>query len=48
MSPVVRNGSPRLPLDGKLDLTYRCNNTCRHCWLWLPPDAPEGREELSL
>jgi hypothetical protein len=24
---------PRLPLEGKLDLTYRCNNNCRHCWL---------------
>jgi MoaA/NifB/PqqE/SkfB family radical SAM enzyme len=22
---------PRLPLEGSLDLTYRCNNTCRHC-----------------
>ncbi len=24
---------PRLPLRGALDLTYRCNNRCRHCWL---------------
>ncbi|NLG28706.1 MAG: radical SAM protein [Chloroflexi bacterium] len=39
---------PRLPLDGRLDLTYRCNNTCRHCWLWLPSDAPEARAELSF
>jgi radical SAM protein with 4Fe4S-binding SPASM domain len=39
---------PRLPLDGMLDLTYRCNNNCRHCWLWLPPDAPEGRDELTF
>jgi MoaA/NifB/PqqE/SkfB family radical SAM enzyme len=39
---------PRLPLDGSVDLTYRCNNTCRHCWLWLPPDAPEGKDELSF
>jgi MoaA/NifB/PqqE/SkfB family radical SAM enzyme len=37
---------PRLPLEGSVDLTYRCNNTCRHCWLWLPPDAPEGKDEL--
>jgi MoaA/NifB/PqqE/SkfB family radical SAM enzyme len=39
---------PRLPLEGSVDLTYRCNNTCRHCWLWLPPDAPEGKNELSF
>ncbi len=47
MSPLPRNKLPRLPLDGKLDLTYRCNNTCRHCWLWLAPGAPEAREELT-
>ena len=28
---------PRLPLKGSLDLTYRCNNNCRHCWLRIPP-----------
>lgn len=39
---------PRLPLDGSLDLTYRCNNACRHCWLWLPADAPQSRQELTL
>ena len=39
---------PRLPLEGSVDLTYRCNNTCKHCWLWLPPDAPEGKDELSF
>jgi MoaA/NifB/PqqE/SkfB family radical SAM enzyme len=39
---------PRLPLKGSLDLTYRCNNTCRHCWLWLPPDAPEQQDELTF
>ncbi len=39
---------PRLPLEGSLDLTYRCNNTCRHCWVWLPPGAPEEAAELSL
>jgi MoaA/NifB/PqqE/SkfB family radical SAM enzyme len=39
---------PRLPLHGSLDLTYRCNNTCRHCWLWLPANAPEKRDELSF
>lgn len=39
---------PRLPLEGRLDLTYRCNNNCRHCWLWLHQDAPERHEELGL
>ena len=34
---------PRLPLKGSIDLTYRCNNRCRHCWLWT--DKSEG--ELS-
>jgi radical SAM protein with 4Fe4S-binding SPASM domain len=38
----------RLPLDGKLDLTYRCNNNCRHCWLWLPSDSKEKHQELSF
>ena len=45
---VIQKDLPRLPLDGNLDLTYRCNNTCRHCWLWVPSNAPQGREELSL
>ena len=34
---------PRLPLKGSIDLTYRCNNRCRHCWL--RTDKEEG--ELS-
>ena len=39
---------PRLPLEGSLDLTYRCNNRCRHCWLW-EPDSPEvAARELTL
>jgi MoaA/NifB/PqqE/SkfB family radical SAM enzyme len=39
---------PRLPLEGKIDLTYRCNNNCRHCWLRIPADSPEQQEELSF
>jgi len=39
---------PRLPLEGSLDLTYRCNNKCRHCWLWIPPDAEEENDELTF
>ena len=39
---------PRLPLEGGLDLIYRCNNNCRHCWVRIPPDAPERRGELTF
>jgi len=39
---------PRLPLEGSLDLTYRCNNNCRHCWLKIPSDAKVAKEELSF
>jgi MoaA/NifB/PqqE/SkfB family radical SAM enzyme len=48
MKISVRKEFPRLPLDGSLDLTYRCNNTCLHCWLWESPEASIGREELSF
>jgi MoaA/NifB/PqqE/SkfB family radical SAM enzyme len=37
---------PRVPLLGTLDLTYRCANDCRHCWLRLAPDAKEAAAEL--
>jgi len=40
--------APRLPLEGNIDLTYRCNNDCLHCWLRIPPDAPERKQELSF
>jgi radical SAM protein with 4Fe4S-binding SPASM domain len=39
---------PRLPLKGSLDLTYRCDNDCRHCWLRLPPVSDEAPRELTL
>jgi MoaA/NifB/PqqE/SkfB family radical SAM enzyme len=39
---------PRLPLEGHLDLTYRCNNACLHCWLWKPPNALEQQDELTF
>ena len=39
---------PRLPLKGSLDLTYRCDNDCRHCWLRLPAGSPEAPRELSF
>lgn len=39
---------PRVLLAGSIDLTYRCNNNCRHCWLWRASDAKEKKEELSF
>jgi len=42
------NTVPRLPLEGNIDLTYRCNNNCRHCWLRIAPNAEEKKQELSL
>ena len=48
----VRNkdayGFFRLPLEGRIDLTYRCNNHCRHCWLWMPDTEAEQRSELTF
>jgi len=39
---------PRLPLEGYFDLTYRCNNNCRHCWLRIPQNSPERESELTV
>jgi MoaA/NifB/PqqE/SkfB family radical SAM enzyme len=39
---------PRLPLEGSLDLSYRCNNNCRHCWLRIPAGAKERKDELTF
>ncbi len=39
---------PRLPLRGSIDLTYRCNHTCCHCWVRLPAKAPEQERELGI
>jgi len=44
---IIRKELPRIPLDGYIDLTYRCNNACQHCWLFLAENATEGREELT-
>ncbi len=40
--------TPRLPLEGSIDLTYRCNNNCRHCWVRIPTNSPEEQEELAF
>jgi MoaA/NifB/PqqE/SkfB family radical SAM enzyme len=39
---------PRVPLEVEIDLTYRCNNCCRHCWLWVPDTSEERAKELSF
>ncbi|RPI71464.1 MAG: radical SAM protein, partial [Desulfobacteraceae bacterium] len=39
---------PRLPFEGSLDLTYACNNHCRHCWVRIPPDSVERKKELRF
>ncbi len=39
---------PRLPLEGSIDITYRCNNNCRHCWINMPAGAPERKKELAF
>jgi MoaA/NifB/PqqE/SkfB family radical SAM enzyme len=43
---TVQDG-PRLPLEGSIDLTYRCNNSCRQCWISLPSNSPEKENELT-
>lgn len=37
----------RIPLEVHLDLTYRCNNNCLHCWLRIPSDSSIQKKELS-
>ncbi|MGA2532347.1 MAG: radical SAM protein [Candidatus Aminicenantales bacterium] len=39
---------PRLPLRGNIDLTYRCDNDCRHCWLRLGPESAEAEREFTF
>ena len=39
---------PRLPLEGMIDLTYRCNNNCCHCWSKIPDESPEKENELTF
>jgi radical SAM protein with 4Fe4S-binding SPASM domain len=38
----------RLPYMGALELTYRCNLNCCHCFCNLPAGHPKKREELTL
>ncbi|MCJ7525555.1 MAG: radical SAM protein [Candidatus Aminicenantes bacterium] len=43
----IQNTIPRLPLEGSIDLTYRCNNNCLHCWVYAANMDEERRRELS-
>ena len=38
---------PRIPFEGSIDLTYRCNNNCRHCWVVAPDMAEVRTKELD-
>ena len=48
ISTKILEKLPRIPLEGHIDLTYRCNNNCLHCWLWRPANAPEQKDELTF
>jgi MoaA/NifB/PqqE/SkfB family radical SAM enzyme len=39
---------PRIPLEGAIDITYRCNNNCRHCWLREDDPAANEDKEISF
>jgi radical SAM protein with 4Fe4S-binding SPASM domain len=41
-------GNKRIPLSFELEITPRCNNNCRHCYINLPPgDKASQRNELT-
>ena len=37
----------RIPVNATLEITYRCNNRCVHCFCGLPADDPKAGKELS-
>src|SRR4030042_1207561 len=39
------NSRKRIPLDVSLELTYRCNNRCVHCYCNLPSNNTKALEE---
>jgi len=44
----AKRGDRRVPLSVDLEITARCNNDCRHCYINLPAgDAEARRRELS-
>ena len=48
LSETKRNKIVRLPLNGEIDLTYRCNNNCLHCWLIESQSSNLINSELSF
>ena len=48
VSHIPASSIPALVREASLDLTYRCNNACRHCWLSLPADVKQREEELTF
>ena len=45
---IKNEGAKRIPLLGTLELTFRCNNRCVHCYVNKSIDAPKEKEkELS-
>ncbi len=44
----IISAAPRFPSMGLLDLTYRCNNNCRHCWCIDDEHKERVNEELSV
>ncbi|MBU4267944.1 MAG: radical SAM protein [Acidobacteria bacterium] len=44
----VVDAFPRALLGVNIDLTYRCNHNCLHCWLWQPADDPSSAGELTF
>ncbi len=45
----AKRGDRRVPLSVDLEITARCNNDCRHCYINLPAgDVDARRKELSL
>jgi radical SAM protein with 4Fe4S-binding SPASM domain len=44
---TITKALPRLPIEGSIDLTYRCNNNCRHCWVVEPNTKEVRKSELT-
>lgn len=44
----LTNDLPRVPLVGNIDLTYRCNHACLHCWVRLPHKDQARSIELTF
>ena len=44
----AKSSNKRIPLDATLELTYRCNNKCVHCYCNLPEnDEHAMQDELT-